>query len=118
MIILIKWLLNCLWKGFQSSFCIAAVGVWVATWTRNLESIQGHKTVVSTTISKEASEGRTLGPFTAPPVRYLKVSPLGIIPKKVPGEFRLIHHLSFPSGDSFNNRIPQELCSMCYTSLM
>ena len=30
--------------------------------------------------------------------------------------FRLIHHLSYPEGTSVNDVIPQELCSLCYTS--
>lgn len=34
------------------------------------------------------------------------MSPLGIVPKKAPGEFNLIHHLSFPRGNSVNSGIP------------
>ena len=67
-------------------------------------------------ICKEMAEGRELGPFFTPPVSHLRVSPLGIVPKKVSGEFRLIHHLSFPARNFVNDRIPQELYSVCYTS--
>lgn len=58
-----------------------------------------------------------LGPFSVPPLPNLRVSPLGVVPKKTPGEFRLIHHLSFPRGNSFNSGIPSHLCSVRYTSL-
>lgn len=56
-------------------------------------------------------------PFTRPPLPNLWVSPLGVLLKKAPGEFRLIHHLSYPNGASVNDAIAPELCSVRYTSL-
>lgn len=44
------------------------------------------------------------------------VSPLGVVPKKELGKFRLIHHLSFPKGGSVNDAIDQGECSVTYTS--
>lgn len=32
------------------------------------------------------------------------------------GEFRLIHHLSYPRGSSVSDEIPEHLCSVRYTS--
>ena len=43
-----------------------------------------------------------------PPFQSFCVSPLGLIPKKIPGDFRLIHHLSFPKGMSINDGIASE----------
>lgn len=57
------------------------------------------------------------GPFSAPPLPDLRVSPLGVVPKKDPNKFRLIHHLSFPKGSSVNDGIDREFCSVCYASL-
>lgn len=34
-----------------------------------------------------------------------------------PGEFRLIHHLSYPEGNSINSYIPQEFCTVQYQSI-
>lgn len=62
------------------------------------------------------SDGSILGLFTDPPVSTLRVSPLGIVPKKTPGKFRLIHHLSHQRGGSVNDAIPDYLCSVRYTS--
>ena len=45
------------------------------------------------------------------------ISPLGVVPKKVPGEFRLIHHLSFPKGSSVNDGIPPEHTSVHYATI-
>ena len=46
-----------------------------------------------------------------------RISPLGLVPKKAPGEFRLIHHLSFPEGSSVNDGIPRELSSVHYATI-
>lgn len=73
------------------------------------------ESVVQKKIEK-VCEGHVLGPFDEPPVPNLRVSPLGVVPKKAPREFRLIHHLLFPEGSSVNNTIPEHLCSVWYTS--
>ena len=58
-------------------------------------------------LAKDIELGRMVGPFDEQPSPVFHVSPLGLIPKKVPGEFRLIHHLSFPERNSINSHIPQ-----------
>ena len=45
------------------------------------------------------------GPFTEPPLPAFIVNPLGAVPKKHSGKWRLIMHLSFPPGTSINDRI-------------
>ncbi|CAJ0939651.1 unnamed protein product [Ranitomeya imitator] len=40
----------------------------------------------------------------------------GIVPKKEPGKYRLIHHLSYPKGASVNDAIPVEESSVTYSS--
>ena len=42
---------------------------------------------------------------------------LVLILKKTPGEFRLIHHLSFPYGDSINSCIPNDASTVKYASI-
>ena len=44
-------------------------------------------------------------------------SPLGVVPKKNPGEFRLIHHLSYPKGYSVNDGISSEYTSVSYATI-
>ena len=82
--------------------------------TSNLKSVKGMEEVVR--IQKEVAEGRVAGPFAEPPVPTLHISPLGMVPKKLPGEFGLIHHLSYPASESVNDMISQELCKVRYTS--
>ena len=46
---------------------------------------------------------RLSGPFTSPPFNPFIISPIGLIPKKDSGDFRLIHDLSTPKGNSVND---------------
>lgn len=41
---------------------------------------------------------------------------MGLGEKKTPNEFCLIHHLSFPEGESVNDNIDPTLCTVHYTS--
>lgn len=47
----------------------------------------------------------------------MQISPLGLVPKKEPGKFRLIHHLSYPKGASINDGIPDHFCSVQYQNI-
>ena len=47
----------------------------------------------------------------------LVISPVGLVPKKSPGAFRLIHHLSHPQGSSVNAGIPPDLTTVHYASV-
>ena len=60
---------------------------------------------VDAKISKELDAHRLAGPFSSPPFLVFRISPLGLVPKKIEGEFRLIHHLSFPKDSSLNDGI-------------
>ena len=56
-------------------------------------------------------KGRVKGPFDC------MCSPLGLVPKKEEGSFRLIHDLSFPKGDSVNSFIPPIFSSVFYLNI-
>ncbi|XP_061466237.1 uncharacterized protein LOC133377049 [Rhineura floridana] len=103
-------------EGFTVGFRIPYLGPRRPFMSCNLKSVEGMESVLREKIRKEVVAGRVLGPFAAPPIPSLRVSPLGLVPKRAPGEFRLIHHLSFPQGESVNDFIPAELCSVRYTS--
>lgn len=104
-------------EGFQYSFRIPFEGPRVPFFAGNLPSVHGLDHVVRQKIMKEKVEGRILGTFPSPLLRNLHISPLGVVPKKAAGKFRLIHHLSYPKRGSVNDGIPEQLCSVCYTSL-
>ena len=56
-------------------------------------------------LSKELDARRIAGLF-------FRTSPVGIVPEKVPNEFRLIHHLSYLKGLSVNGSIPDNCSSV------
>ena len=58
-----------------------------------------------------------VGPFYEPPFNNFLVSPLGLVPKKEEGEYRVIHHLSFPEGSSVNDGISQEHKTVHYQNI-
>ena len=68
-------------------------------------------------IIKELEAGRVVGPFTSLRFETLQVSPLGLVPKKQPGEYRVIHHLSYPEGSSINDGIMQDFKTVQYQNI-
>lgn len=63
---------------------------------------------------KEIAEGQVEGHFQSPPFSNFYISPLGVVPKREPNYFRIIHRLSFPKGDSLNDVLDDTLCSVLY----
>ena len=72
---------------------------------------------VDAKLQKELEAHRLAGPFQSPPLSPFWISPLGLVPKKVQGEFRLIHHLSFPTGFSVNDGISSDHTSVKYATI-
>lgn len=87
-----QFLLN----GFRSGFNLEFEGKRGYQFNLNLKSALENKEVVNDKIFKELQAGRIQGPFSDPPIPSIKIYPLCIVPKKSPGQFRIIHHLSFP----------------------
>lgn len=102
--------------GFSEGFSLNYDGPREARDAKNLKSVDGLQNIVRQNISTEISAGRVAGPFPTRPLPDLRISPIGLVPKKSPGKFRLIHHLSHPSGESVNDFIDPRICSVQYTS--
>ena len=84
---------------------------------RNLSSCGMAPGQVDIYLAKEIGLGRVIGPYTAVPFDKWKISPVGLVPKASAGEYRVIHHLSYPCGDSVNDSIPRESVSVSYGSV-
>ncbi|CAJ0934229.1 unnamed protein product [Ranitomeya imitator] len=92
---------------------------WVGSRTKpqlskNLKSARELPAILHEKLNKEIRAGRFQGPFDSPPFFNLRVSPLGIVPKKESGKYRLIHHLSYPKGRSVNDGIPNDDTTVTY----
>lgn len=105
-----------LYDGFKNGFPLQYSGPRVARDSNNLRSTLLNPEIINSQINKEIIAGRVAGPFNERPLPNLIVSPIGLVPKKTPGEFRMIHHLSYPPGESINDYIDPALCTVQYTS--
>lgn len=103
-------------NGFRSGFSIHYSGPIKSMECKNLKSANQNPDIVRQKLAKELMEDRIAGPFKEAPFTNFRVSPIGLVEKKTKGEYRLIHHLSYPKGDSVNDFIDPELCSVQYTS--
>ncbi|CAH2315539.1 Hypothetical predicted protein, partial [Pelobates cultripes] len=103
-------------EGFSTGFWIPFVRSDSPSLADNLRSVVGKESILEDKLRKEVCLGRMAGPFDSPPFPNLRVSPLGLVPKKEPGSFRLIHHLSYPSGGSVNDDIDKEESHVRYAS--
>lgn len=69
--------------------------------------------MVEQNLAKEITLGRMAGPFETIPFPTLRVSPVGLVPRK-DGDVRLIHHLSYPDLDSVNYFVDPDI-TVIYT---
>lgn len=104
---------NYLMSGFKFGFSLHFEGLKQSFEANNFE----HLDVVHKKLTKELDAHRLAGPFSAPPFSNFRISPLGVVPKKTPGEFRLIHHLSFPKGMSVNDGFSSEHTTVSYATI-
>ena len=104
-------------SGFTKGFPVHFECERTSQTATNLLSALENPEVVDAKLGKELAAHRLAGPFLSPPLSPFRISPLGIVPKKVPGEFRLIHHLSFPKGSSVNDGISPEHTSVRYATI-
>ncbi|XP_072043658.1 uncharacterized protein [Amphiura filiformis] len=103
-------------EGFTFGFKLGFQGDRCARDSPNLKSVLADPIMAKTKLMKEVNLKRLAGPFYQRPIANLIVSPIGLIPKSEPGKVRLIQHLSFPEGNSINDGIDPEMCTVKYAS--
>ena len=101
--------------GFTFGFRIPYAGVRGSRFSKNHSSAKLRPDLVLERFNEEIQLGQVAGPFDLPPLKNLVVSPIGLVPKSTPGEYRLIFDLSFPQGNSVNSGIPRDEASVSYT---
>ena len=82
-----------------------------------MKSANDNPSILKEKIVKEIKAGRVAGPFDISPFPNLQISPLGLVPKKKVGEYRVIHHLLYPDHLSINDGIPQDKCTVQYQAI-
>ena len=94
-------------SGFSDGFSIDCSDLEPGDAGVNLPSCSGAPHIVDDYIAGELAADRLAGPFQSPCSAVTKISPIGLVSKKTPGTHRVIHHLSYPAGDSVNADIPR-----------
>ena len=92
-------------RGLSFGFSTGYTGPHHPRHSHNLPLAASRPEVISSYIAKVCASGHTAGPFMHPPFPNFIVNPLGAVPKKRTGKWRLIMHLSFPPGASVNDGI-------------
>ena len=110
-------LTNKIIKGFTQGFKLDFVGERKSSFAPNLLSAREFPGVIDSKVALEVALGRIAGPFNTPPMDPLWVSPVGVVPKKIKGEYRMIQHLSYPKGSSVNDGIPRERSTVHYATV-
>jgi hypothetical protein len=82
-------------EGFLGGFNVGYEGPRIPTNCRNLASTDILENQLEQKLLKELKLGRIAGPFSYRPLENLRISPIGLVPKKL-GGWRLIHNLSSP----------------------
>jgi hypothetical protein len=79
----------------------------------NHSSAIQHLLEIKAYINTELSKGRYTGPFSPSHLEALigpfRTSPLGVIPKPTPGEFRLVQDFSYPRNDDLRPSLNSEI---------
>lgn len=86
------------------------------TSLKNIKSAYGMVHYVMAKLIMQVGLGRISGPQAHALLVNLRISCLRMVPTKTPNEFRLIHYLSYPHGDSVSGAIVPATCIVTYAS--
>lgn len=104
-----------MYNGFENGFKIPYEGPRNDRHSKNHGSAFTQPDLINERLQDEIKLGRVAGPFDSPPLENLLISPIGLVPKSTPGQFRLIFDLSYPHGSSVNSGISKVYSSVAYT---
>lgn len=104
-------------EGFTNGFDVGFSKIIETNHLDNKPSAKAMPDVVSNYLTAEVNAGRIVGPLDKLNFPNYHVAPMGVVPKKTPGKFRIIHDLSSPRGESINDGIPTESSYVTYASI-
>ena len=105
-----------LYLGLMHGFKLHYRGPRISKCFNNHKSALNRPNEVENKLQNEVQKGHIEGPFYLPPFDPFIISPIGLVPKKETGKFRMIHDLSYPKneGTSVNAFIPRSYCTVQY----
>ena len=102
-------------SGFRIGF--DRLSVPLQSSTRNHPSACENEGQVRGYIAAEREAGSLVGPLCQSDLTGIHTSPIGLVPKSEPNQWRMIVDLSFPFGRSVNDGISSTLASVSYSSV-
>ena len=107
------YVLNGLVHGFNLDY----EGDYFSQRCNNNLSVNTNPEVALSKVMGEVRKGRIAGPFDSPPLPFFRCSPLSLREKSTPGQFRLLHNLSYPhNNSSVNSNIPRRCTKTEYAT--
>ena len=107
-----QYILDGIANGFRIGFKYDSS---ISSASTNHPSANDHPDVIKSSLQKEVSKGRLVGPLDPHQYPFIHISSLGAIPKKHSADkWRLILDLSHPEGRSINDGIDKHLCTLSY----
>ena len=105
-----------LFNNFTSDFDLGNNSPIFSSCPRNSVSVNFLPQQARRKLHKEIQAGRMAGLFGQPPFDPFHICPIGLRPNKTPGQYRLIHDLSYPYDfSSINYNIPQSAKQVSYS---
>ena len=101
-------------SGFTSGFPVHFDGPRSSQEAPNLLSALQNPRAESAELSTKLDAHRLAGHLSSPPFPVFRISPLGLVPNKVKGEFCLILHFPYPRGSSLNDGISSDYTTVSY----
>jgi hypothetical protein len=108
---------NYLIKGFREGFSIDNDVYHPNSDVNNLKTANDYPDIIDKKLQTEIDLGRLSGPHDEIPLENMVLSPIGLKAKKQPGQFRVIHHLSYPQGNSINSGITKQNSTVKYATV-
>ena len=81
-------------SGLLKGFDIGYDGPQISIISSNMKSARDNPEVVRSYLAEEISLGRIFGPFDTKPFPNFRSNPIGVVPKKETGKFRIIMNLN------------------------
>ena len=101
-------------SGFTSGFPLHFDGPRSSQEAPNLLSALQNPRAESAELSTKLDAHRLTGHLSSSPFPVFRISPLGLVPNKVKGEFCLILHFPYPRGSSLNDGISSDYTTVSY----
>lgn len=102
--------------GFKKGFRIKYRGKCKSKIHTNHKSAMQNPKAIKEYLEKNVAMNRIAGPYDTPPYDEFMCNPMAAVPKTTEGEMRILTNMSYPEGESVNDGIDREFCTVKYAT--